>query len=159
VRGLTRRRPRPGESKAAQHLPHRRVTQTGRAGDQPRPPARLAPARADDTLELARQPAWTALRSAGALKKTSETAPLLHAPRPPPPPPAVRSRGRHVERGRGSPDRLSTRDREHEPLAPGESELGVTVKAHLALLPADVWADAQPGRRAGSPPHPFTTCI
>src|SRR5262249_11439748 len=121
--------------------------------------ASLAPARADDTLELARQPAWTALRSAGAIKKTSETAPLLHARRPPPLPPAVRSRGRHVERGRGSSDRLSTRDREHEPLAPGESELGVTVKAHLALLPADVWADAQPGRRAGSPPHPFTTCI
>jgi hypothetical protein len=71
----------------------------------------------------------------------------------------MRGCGRDVEGRRRSPDRASRCDREHELSAPGESELGVTVKAHLALLPAVVIADAQPGRRAGLLPQPFTTCV
>jgi len=34
-----------------------------------------------------------------------------------------------------------------------------TVELHPALLPADVWADAQPGRRAPDRSQPFTTCV
>jgi len=39
-----------------------------------------------------------------------------------------------MEALRGPPDRAATLDREHELVPPGKSELGITVKLHLALL-------------------------
>ena len=68
-------------------------------------------------------------------------------------------RYRDVERPRRLTDRASALDREHQLVAPGKSELGVTVKLHPALLLGVVVADAQPGRRTGLPRQPFTTCV
>ena len=142
-----------------QHLPDGRVREPGRAGDEPRPPARLPPTGADRLLELGREPMRTVRRSTRAIEKAGAALPFASPCISPPLLPAMSGRYRDVERPRRLTDRASALDREHQLLAPGKSELGVTVKLHPALLLGVVVADAQPGRRTGLPRQPFTTCV
>src|SRR5439155_22223766 len=83
---------RPREPEATQHLPDRRVREAGRAGDQARPPARLAAAVADRAFASARQPPWTACGPARAIKQTDKSNSLPRARSPPAPPPTMRGR-------------------------------------------------------------------
>src|SRR5262249_37486838 len=119
---------------ATEHLPDGRVREAGRTGDQARPPAGLAAAVADRAFARARELPRTACRPARAIEQTHPSGSVPRARLPPPPPPAMRSRRRDSEAPRRLPDRRAPLDRKHELAAPGESELGVTVKLHLALL-------------------------
>jgi hypothetical protein len=156
---VPRRSRRPREAEAAKHLPDRGVAEAGGAGDEPRSPARLAATVADRPFELGGEASRAARGAARAIEQAGKALSLARTGLPPAQPPAVRGRAGDVEGRRGLANRAAACDREHELAAPCESELGVTVKAHLALLLADVWADAQPGRRAGLLRQPFTTCV
>jgi hypothetical protein len=67
-------------------------------------------------------------------------------------PPAVRRRRRDAEGGRGRLQRKTILDRVHQSSATGQSELGVSVQIHQALLWAQVLAD--PHTLKGGPDEP-----
>src|SRR6266508_53824 len=91
----------PGDAGPLEHLPDRRVREACDARDQPRPPARLPPASADPLLQLGRELARAAARSARAIKQTRKARARLLARPAPAMPPAVRGRRRDTEGRRG----------------------------------------------------------
>src|SRR5438045_2030020 len=71
------------EAGPLEHLPHRRVGEARRAGDQARTPAGLAPAVTDPLLELARQQPRRAMWSARAVEERTRLAAAVEPTVPP----------------------------------------------------------------------------
>ena len=102
-------------------------------------------------------------RPARAIEQASECATRSSHARLPP---ALRPSGKTVAGETLKADRappaatIPCSHRLHEREAPGQSELGVTVKLHPGLLPeSESSTDPQPRRRPGCTSQPFTTSV
>src|SRR5436305_278227 len=85
---------RTGDTRPTQHLPDGRVREAGRAGNQPRSPARLASTGADPPLKRWRELTRRAVRTTRPIEQTRQGTPRLPARLQPAVPPAVRRRRR-----------------------------------------------------------------
>jgi len=127
---LPRRPRRPGDPRSPEHLPDRRVAETGRAGHQAWAPARRASAGADRLGELGRELPGRAVRPTRAIKQTRPRRLRLLGRVLPAVPPTMRRRRRHAEGGRGRLQRHPLLDRADERVPASQSELRVTVIRH-----------------------------
>ena len=119
------RDPRPPE-----RPPDGRVRVPGLAGDEPRPPARATPGRADPLLLRPRQKPRAALGSRGAILEADERLLLLGRGLRPAPPPLAGGRRRDAAASGRLPAPAPGLDVGDERPPTGESETSVTVKPH-----------------------------
>ena len=87
--------------------PDGRMRMTGLAGDQPRPPARATPCRADPLAARRRQQPRAAVRPRGAILEAGKRSPLLVRGLRPAPPPLARGRRRDAAASRRLPTRAT----------------------------------------------------
>ena len=144
------------EAVAAEHLPDRRAGSADDPGQAARPVARLPPRTHDRSLVCLAEPPRADSRPTRAIDERDSRPPL--APQVAMPP-AMRGGGRDAECGRGGSQRETALDRKAERIAPGRSELGVSVEQHLALLLAVVFARRTAFKEGRTLPQPFTTCV